>query len=90
MHVSYERLVEDDDEAAFDVSEELANMVELGSSFTFSAAQAYHQGLTKAREMLPDTSALEKPAEKFMKAMVDFGLMADLQAMLASDQIKKY
>lgn len=86
----YQRLVEDDDEAAFDVSEELANMVELGSSFTFSAAQAYHQGLTRARDMSPDNSALEKPVEKFMKAIVDFGLTAEMQAMLASVRIKKY
>jgi hypothetical protein len=86
---SYERLVEADDEAAFDVSEALANMVELGSSFTFSAAQAYHQNIARTRQMLPDM-ALEKPAEKFMKVIVDFGLTADLQATLASDQIKKY
>ena len=87
---SYERLVEADDEAAFDVSEALANMVELGSSFTFSAAQAYHQNIARTRQMLPDTSALEKPAEKFMKAVIEFGITADSQAMLARGQIQKY
>lgn len=87
---SYEQMVEADDEAAFNLAEELANFVELGVSYASSAAVSYSQNVERSGKMALDDFSVEKAKEKFIQSILDFGDTAEALAVHANANVKKY
>lgn len=87
---TYEKLIEAGDETAFDVADQMSNVLEFGKSYALAAAKGFRQTIEKARSLdinKPEVAATE---ENLFKSISDYSRLSESLADESQSKLQYY
>lgn len=86
----YVTMIDNQDEAAFDIADQMANILDFGESYATTSIKGYKHTIQKARTLGVTTPEFAGTEETFLKFSLDFVQEAKLHAEQAQSKKKHY